>query len=86
MSTKVAKWGNSLAVRLPRHVSQMLGLAAGDTVFIRVDTATRECIMVAAKKDTANNLYFSPSLNNTPPIKITQREREKSFLVAPPGW
>jgi antitoxin component of MazEF toxin-antitoxin module len=86
MSTKIAKWGNSLGVRLPRHVAQMLGINAGDTVFIRVDTTTRECIMVPAKKDKINNYYFSPTMNNTPPIKITQREREKSFLVAPAGW
>lgn len=86
MGSKVLKWGNSLGVRVPKHVAQMLGLAAGDTVFIRVDTTTRECIMVPAKKDKINNYYFSPTVNSTPPIKITQREREKSFLVAPPGW
>jgi antitoxin component of MazEF toxin-antitoxin module len=81
MSTKVAKWGNSLGVRLPRHVAQMLGLNAGDTVFIRVDTTTRECIMVPAKKDKINNLYFSPTLHSTPPIKVPQKETERSFLV-----
>jgi antitoxin component of MazEF toxin-antitoxin module len=86
MSAKIAKWGNSLGVRLPRHVAQMLGLTAGDTVFIRVDTTTRECVMVPAKKDTINNYYFSPTMNSTPPIKMTQKEREKSFLVAPAGW
>ena len=31
MKVKVAKWGNSLAVRLPKHLADELGLAAGKT-------------------------------------------------------
>ena len=33
---KVAKWGNSLAVRLPRSVVDALGLKAGDSIDIHV--------------------------------------------------
>jgi antitoxin MazE len=33
---KVAKWGNSLAVRLPRSVVEVLGLKEGDSIEIRV--------------------------------------------------
>jgi antitoxin component of MazEF toxin-antitoxin module len=86
MSAKVAKWGNSLGVRLPSHVARMLGLTAGDTVFIRVDTTTRECIMVPARKDGIDNRYFSPTLNETPPVKTSRKEGEKPFLVSPVGW
>lgn len=82
---KVAKWGNSLGVRVPRHVAQMLGLKAGDVVFIRVSNETKECIMVPARKDGIDSRYFSPAMAK-PPIKITQKEKERSFLVAPPGW
>jgi antitoxin MazE len=32
MKVKVAKWGNSLAVRLPKPLADDLGLAAGKTV------------------------------------------------------
>lgn len=32
MKVKVAKWGNSLAVRLPKHLADELGLAPGKTV------------------------------------------------------
>lgn len=32
MTTKVQKWGNSLAVRLPKRVTQILHLAEGDSV------------------------------------------------------
>lgn len=33
---QVAKWGNSLAVRLPRSVVEALGLSEGDSVEIHV--------------------------------------------------
>lgn len=33
---QVAKWGNSLAVRLPKEVVEALGLKEGDAVEIRV--------------------------------------------------
>lgn len=33
---KVAKWGNSLAVRLPQSVVEVLGLKEGDSVEIHV--------------------------------------------------
>ena len=33
---QVAKWGNSLAIRLPRSVVTALGLKAGDTIDIHV--------------------------------------------------
>jgi antitoxin MazE len=33
---RVAKWGNSLAVRLPADVTEALGLKEGDQIEIRV--------------------------------------------------
>ena len=33
---RVAKWGNSLAIRLPRSVVKVLGLKEGDSVEIHV--------------------------------------------------
>jgi antitoxin MazE len=33
---QVAKWGNSLAVRLPRAVVEALGLKEGDEIEIRI--------------------------------------------------
>ncbi|MDF1621814.1 AbrB/MazE/SpoVT family DNA-binding domain-containing protein [Pseudothioclava nitratireducens] len=35
----VAKWGNSLAVRLPADLVRKLGLRAGDEINIRADDA-----------------------------------------------
>lgn len=34
---KVAKWGNSLAVRLPKEVAENLGVSEGDQVEFRRD-------------------------------------------------
>jgi len=34
---QVAKWGNSLAVRLPAEVVRELGLKAGDRIALRAD-------------------------------------------------
>ena len=36
---QVAKWGNSLAIRIPAAVAEALGLQAGDEVQIRVEGA-----------------------------------------------
>ena len=33
---QVAKWGNSLAIRIPASVVKVLGLAEGDDVSVRV--------------------------------------------------
>ena len=34
---RVARWGNSLAVRLPARLVQQLGLKEGDQIDLRVD-------------------------------------------------
>lgn len=34
LNMKIAKWGNSLAVRIPKDVAEELGLAEGDDVEI----------------------------------------------------
>lgn len=39
MTTKVQKWGNSLAVRLPKEVAQKLHLKEGSKVEVRQDAA-----------------------------------------------
>ena len=30
METKISRWGNSLAVRIPKHLAEAAGLAEGD--------------------------------------------------------
>jgi len=46
---KIAKWGNSLAMRLPASVVAALGLEAGDEIEIRV--AGARAFEIARKPD-----------------------------------
>ena len=50
---QVAKWGNSLAIRLPAAVVEALGLKAGDEIEIRV-ADRRE--FVVSRKPTKDEL------------------------------
>ena len=36
MRTQISRWGNSLAVRLPRHLAEKAGLAEGSSVELDV--------------------------------------------------
>ena len=36
MRTRVQKWGNSLALRIPKHFAEDVGLGAGDEVDVSV--------------------------------------------------
>ncbi len=40
ITTQVAKWGNSLGLRLPKSVAREAQLNAGDTVDVSVDNGT----------------------------------------------
>ena len=50
---QVAKWGNSLAIRLPRSVVKVLGLKAGDNIEMHV--ADRRSFAIA-KAPTSKQL------------------------------
>ena len=47
MTTKVAKWGNSLAVRIPAKLAEEARLACGDNVEVRVVDGT---IVLSARR------------------------------------
>ncbi|MGB5709397.1 MAG: AbrB/MazE/SpoVT family DNA-binding domain-containing protein [Waterburya sp.] len=38
MKSQIGQWGNSLAVRLPKHISQSLGLKVNDSLSITEDS------------------------------------------------
>ena len=46
---KVAKWGNSLAIRLPKAVVEVMGLKEGDDV--KIGVAGSRAIGIEAKMD-----------------------------------
>ncbi|MBO1349585.1 MAG: AbrB/MazE/SpoVT family DNA-binding domain-containing protein [Hormoscilla sp. GUM202] len=37
--TQIDKWGNSLALRIPKHISDRLGLKVNDTMICRVENS-----------------------------------------------
>jgi antitoxin MazE len=54
---QVAKWGNSLAVRLPASLVKEMRLSAGDEVEIRVDDDRALCLKkVAAREELLSRL------------------------------
>lgn len=54
MSTKVkaARWGNSIAVRLPRRAVEALGVTAGQDMELEVKGRTVELTPVAPRRPT----------------------------------
>jgi antitoxin MazE len=54
--TQVAKWGNSLAVRLPRAIAQEAGLAEGDQVSLDVGAGRSIVLRSARRKYTLREL------------------------------
>ncbi len=54
MTTKIQKWGNSLAVRLPRHTVEKLRLTAGKFVSVIPE---RESIKIKILKKKARTLH-----------------------------
>jgi antitoxin MazE len=64
-AVRVSKWGNSLAVRLPKALVEKMGLRAGDEINI-VDVAERT--LVVQKEDRRKAALERPvSLNWTLP-------------------
>lgn len=51
---KVAKWGNSLAVRLPAPVVEALGLKEGDDITLRVES---DDALSVARKPSVDELF-----------------------------
>lgn len=52
---QVAKWGNSLAVRLPASVVEALGLREGDDIEIVVDLACERRFPIGRPRSLARN-------------------------------
>jgi len=72
---RVAKWGNSLAVRLPESVVKVLGLKSGDQIEIVV-TGTRQ-FQVSAERSRERALARLRALKRPLP-KGFRFEREEA--------
>lgn len=65
MRTRIAKWGNSLAVRLPRQVAEAAGLGEGTTVDLEVSDGVVR-LAVARPRYTLEELLAQITPENLP--------------------
>ena len=66
MTTKLAKWGNSLGLRLPKYVEERLAIGPGDYVFVTVTDANE--IVVRPVKQREAHPGYAP-LKSTSKVK-----------------
>ena len=78
MKTKAQKWGNSLAVRIPRNVVQEIGLKPQDDLTIEVQKG--RIVLVPAKKVSKIPHYRLEDLVK----KITRKNRYKEVDFGAP--
>ena len=81
---QVAKWGNSLAIRLPRSVVDILGLKEGDSIEIHVaDRRSPDQVGVADDDPQPGGLDDRPAVQADGPgqAAVPAGERELNRLV-----
>lgn len=71
MTVKLAKWGNSLGLRLPKYVEERLAIGPGDYVFVTVTDANE--IVVRPVKQKEIRLGYAP-LKSPSPVKPNEDE------------
>jgi len=66
---QVSKWGNSLAVRLPKKLVEELGIAEGDDV--NVTSADPQTIVISKKDDQGDFILK---------LRVLQKPKPKGFV------
>lgn len=74
MVTKVQKWGNSLAVRLPRHITRGMSFRAGTPVSIRQERRRVVIVLKSERGPTVEELA----------AQITPENRHEEIDWGPP--
>ena len=76
MTTKIATWGNSLGVRLPKEVARMFNLSAGKSVVVKAGKSAIT-IQPIEKEETFDELVK----------KITTKNRHEELFsdISPVG-
>jgi antitoxin MazE len=64
MDSRVAQWGNSLAIRIPRLVARQLGLVEGQSVVLDVKEGVLTLRPVAPAKITLEELLAGVTEDN----------------------
>lgn len=52
--TKLAKWGNSQAVVIPKHICQLTGLSVGDRVKVCINPRNRKIEITQAEASASS--------------------------------
>ena len=71
MTTRISSWGNSIGVRLPRHVAQAAGVKAGTPCFVLVDATTGDIIIRPARQQAAPVVH-RPAGNEAKPKRVPE--------------
>ena len=79
MRTEVARWGNSLAVRLPRQVLEQTGIAEGTAVDLDVEDG-RVVIRPAVPRYGLDELLAGITPENLPDDCFDDRPRGRELL------
>ncbi|HXJ46128.1 MAG TPA: AbrB/MazE/SpoVT family DNA-binding domain-containing protein [Candidatus Dormibacteraeota bacterium] len=64
MKTQLSRWGNSLAVRIPKHVASAAKWKAGDTIELEVEDSGAVKLQKPEKKLTLKELVDGINLEN----------------------
>ncbi|MFO1172080.1 MAG: AbrB/MazE/SpoVT family DNA-binding domain-containing protein [Hyphomicrobiaceae bacterium] len=60
MHATISRWGNSLAVRLPKHIADQVRLVEGSTVQLEIDDGTLKIIPARKKFKLSELLAGEP--------------------------
>jgi antitoxin MazE len=77
MQATISKWGNSLALRLPRHVADQVRLAEGTTVELEIDDGTLKIIPSRKKFTLSELLDGEPTRKNRSVIRSRLGQAER---------
>ena len=67
MKTQIAKWGNSLAIRIPKAAAQAANLKAGDNLDLNVERAGSLSLRKKKRKPTLKELMRGMTRDNRHP-------------------
>lgn len=79
MQTKIAKWGNSYAVRIPGKVIDRLSLSEGENLAVDV---VGDTINLAPFQKSIPRYSLKEILKGIKPMRLTKEDRE--WLDSPP--
>ncbi len=63
MKTKIRKWGNSLAIRLPLHIVNAKGISEGDELIVTIEN-DKIVVLPVSKEETLDSLVKKINVNN----------------------